>query len=149
MPNIQSMSPTVQRCEFYFSNKSHRLTDRHDKNKMPPNSIQGVIKHFKQRLRAIRSFDSCLCDPAWNTCSVQSAHTCLFVFAAESKRTRAPRGTDRSPEYNERFCYKLDSRVKNLTTEWNQTQHFITHASRSLLWIRFVAVAFRSEDEVF
>ena len=64
--------------------------------------------------------------------------------------TRAPRGTDRSPEYNEHFCYKLDSRVKNLTTEWNQKQqHFITHASRSLLWIRFVAVAFRSEEEVF
>ena len=65
-------------------------------------------------------------------------------------KTRAPRGTDRSPEYNEHFCYKLDSRVKNLTTEWNQKQqHFITHASRSLLWIRFVAVAFRSEEEVF
>ena len=65
-------------------------------------------------------------------------------------RTRAPRGTDRSPEYNEHFCYKLDSRVKNLTTEWNQKQqHFITHASRSLLWILFVAWAFRSEEEVF
>ena len=64
--------------------------------------------------------------------------------------TRAPRGTDRSPEYNEHFCYKLDSRVKNLTIEWNhKQQHFITHASRSLLWIRFVAVAFRSEEEVF
>ena len=66
--------------------------------------------------------------------------------------TRAPRGTDRSPEYNEHFCYKLESRVKisrvkNLTTEWNQKQqHFITQASRSLLWIRFVAVAFRSEE---
>ena len=22
-------------------------------------------------------------------------------------KTRAPRGTDRSPEYNEHFCYKL------------------------------------------
>ena len=65
-------------------------------------------------------------------------------------QTRAPRGTDRSPEYNEHFCYKLDSRVKNLTTEWNQKQQrFITHASRSLLWIRFVAVAFRSKEEVF
>ena len=32
-------------------------------------------------------------------------------------KTRAPRGTDRSPEYNEHICYKLDSRVKNLTTE--------------------------------
>ena len=64
--------------------------------------------------------------------------------------TRAPRGTDRSPEYNEHFCYKLDSRVKNLTTEWNEKQrHFITHASRSLLWIQFVAVAFRTEEEVF
>ena len=65
-------------------------------------------------------------------------------------QTRAPRGTDRSPEYNEQICYKLDSRVKNLTTEWNQKQqHFLTHASRSLLWIRFVAVAFRSEEETF
>ena len=65
-------------------------------------------------------------------------------------KTRAPRGTDRSPEYNEHFCYKLDSKVKNLTTEWNQKQqHFITHASRSLLWIPFVAVAFRSEEDVF
>ena len=34
--------------------------------------------------------------------------------------TRAPRGTDGSSEYNEHFCYKLDSRVKKLTTEWNQ-----------------------------
>ena len=24
------------------------------------------------------------------------------------KLTRAPRGLDRSPEYNEHFCYKLD-----------------------------------------
>ena len=40
-------------------------------------------------------------------------------------QTRAPRGTDRSPEYKEHFCYKLDSRVKNETTE---QQHFITHA---------------------
>ena len=56
-----------------------------------------------------------------------------FGFPIDRK-TRAPRGTDRSPEYNEHFCYKLDSRVKNLTTEWNQNQqHFITHASRSLL----------------
>ena len=53
--------------------------------------------------------------------------------------TRALMGTDCSPEYNEHFCYKLDSRVKHLTMEWNQNQeHFITHASRSLLWIRFV-----------
>ena len=66
---------------------------------------------------------------------------------AENLKTRAPRGTDRSPEYNEHFCYKLDSRVKKLTTEWNQKQqHFIKHASRSLLWIRFFAVAFRSEE---
>ena len=64
--------------------------------------------------------------------------------------TRALRGTDRSPdsEYNEYFCYKLDSRVKKLTKEWNEKQHhFITHASRSLLWIQFGAVAFRSEEE--
>ena len=54
--------------------------------------------------------------------------------SAQVSLTRAPRGTDRSPEYNEHFCYKLDSRVKNLTTEWNQKQqHLITHASRSLI----------------
>ena len=43
--------------------------------------------------------------------------------------TRVLRGTDRSPDYKEHFCYKLDSMVKNVTTEWNQKQqHFITHA---------------------
>ena len=37
-----------------------------------------------------------------------------------------------------------------MTTEWNQKQqHFITQASRSLLSIRFVAVAFWSEKEGF
>ena len=33
------------------------------------------------------------------------------IFCPTGK-TRAPRGTDRSPEYNEHFFYKLDSRVK-------------------------------------
>ena len=71
------------------------------------------------------------------------------LVLVKSSLTRAPRGTDRSPEYNEHFCYKLDSRVKNYTTEWNQKQqHFITHTSRSLLWIQFVAVAFQSEEKV-
>ena len=45
------------RFKGFLSNKSHRLTDRHDKYKMLPNSIQGVIKHFKQRLRVIRTFE--------------------------------------------------------------------------------------------
>ena len=58
----------------------------------------------------------------------------LQIFAHVLFLTRAPRGTDRSPEYNENFCYKLDSRVKNLTKEWNEKhKDFITHASRSLL----------------
>ena len=35
------------------------------------------------------------------------------TFLSWEGKTRAPRGTDRSPEYNEHFCYKLDSRVKN------------------------------------
>ena len=44
---------------------------------------------------------------------------------------------------------RRQKRVKNLTSEWNQNyQHFFPHASRSLLSIRFVAVAFRSEKEV-
>ena len=72
------------------------------------------------------------------------------IILPKVSKTGAPRGTDCSPEYNEHFCYKLDSRVKNLTTEWNEKQqHFITRASRSLLWIQFVAVAFRTEEEVF
>ena len=55
-------------------------------------------------------------------------HFSFFNLKNENE-TRAPRGTDRSPEYKEHFCYKLDSRVKNVTTEWNQKQqHFITHA---------------------
>ena len=71
-------------------------------------------------------------------------------FVNVYQQTRAPRGNDRSPEYNEHFGYKLDSRVKNLTTEWNQKQqHFKIHASRSLLWIWFVAVAFQFEEKVF
>ena len=48
----------------------------------------------------------------------------------------------RSPEYNER--------VKNLTSEWNQKQQrFIPHASRSLLCIRFAAVAFWAKKQFF
>ena len=66
------------------------------------------------------------------TVGVKIASSLVQIYATVT--TRAPRGTDRSPEYNEYFCYKLDSRVKNLTTDWNQKQqHFITHASRSLL----------------
>ena len=83
-----------------------------------------------------------------NTCT--KTDTQIYVSFNSVSAARAPRGTDRSPEYNEHFCHKLDSRVKNLTTEWNQKQrHFITHASRLLLWIRFVAVAFRSEEKAF
>ena len=40
-------------------------------------------------------------------------------------------------------------RVNNLTFEWNQKyQYNIQHASRSLLCIQFVAIAFQSEAEV-
>ena len=78
---------------------------------------------------------------------------CILPLQCKIKmlhETRAQRDTDRSPEYNEYFCYKLDSRDKNLTKEWNEKhQHFITHASRSSLWIQFVAVAFRSKEENF
>ena len=43
---------------------------------------------------------------------------------------------------------KMSKRVKNLTSKWNQKQqHFFPHASRSLLCIRFVAVAFQSEEK--
>ena len=51
-------------------------------------------------------------------------------------------GHCRSPEYNER--------VRNLTSEWNQKQQsFIPHASRSLLCILFVAVAFWVKKQFF
>ena len=57
-----------------------------------------------------------------------------FIIREADYKTRAPSGTDCSPEYNEYFCNKLDSRVKNLTKEWNEKhQHFITHASTSSL----------------
>ena len=36
----------------------------------------------------------------WSTQKVQIARALLW--------TRAPMGLDRSPEYNEHFCYKLD-----------------------------------------
>ena len=79
---------------------------------------------------------------------LQNNNTILCIVI--KYKTRAPRGTDRSPEYNEHFCYKLDSRVKNLTMEWNEKQQqFITHAYRSLLWIQFVTIAFRSEEVFF
>ena len=32
-------------------------------------------------------------------------------------KTRAPRGTDHSPEYNEHFCYKLRFKGKQETAE--------------------------------
>ena len=62
-----------------------------------------------------------------------------------------------SPEYNERvknltseWNQKQQSFVKNLTSEWNQKQQsFIPHASRSLLCIRFVAVAFWAKKQFF
>ena len=60
----------------------------------------------------------------------------------KEKKTRGPKFRWRSPEYNER--------VKILISAWNQKQqHLFPHASRSLLCMRFVAVAFRSEEEVF
>ena len=64
------------------------------------------------------------------TCFVHMPYHIIFLhIACVDSQTRAPRGTDRSPEYKEHFSYKLDSRVKNVTTEWNQKQqHFITHA---------------------
>ena len=37
-----------------------------------------------------------------------------LTLMSPKSQTRAPRGTDRSPEYNEHFCYKLDSRVKKI-----------------------------------
>ena len=44
---------------------------------------------------------------------------------------------------------KTSTTPQNFTEEWNQKlQHFIPYASRSLPCIRFVAVAFKSEEEV-
>ena len=61
--------------------------------------------------------------------NIYASQILMTIFIYNISKTRAPRGTDRSPEYKEHFCYKLDSRVKNVTTEWNQKQqHLITHA---------------------
>ena len=69
--------------------------------------------------------------------------TCIYRYAfKELQKQEAHVGHCRSPEYNER--------VKNLTSEWNQKQQsFIPHASRSLLCIRFVAVAFWAKKQFF
>ena len=81
-------------------------------------------------------------------CSITNISWILIAPSSHWK-TRAQRGTDRSPEYNEHFYYKLDSRVKKCDYRMEpKTTTLLTHASRSLLWIRFVAVAFRSEEEV-
>ena len=40
---------------------------------------------------------------------------------------------------------KSNTRVKNLTSKWNQKyQHFFPNAYRSLLYIQFIAVAFQT-----
>ena len=36
--------------------------------------------------------------------STSTKHVSLCYFISQSIQTRAPRGTDRSPEYNEHFC---------------------------------------------
>ena len=116
-----------------------------------PNIMHSVLPKWRDSLLSTSQSCTLYCtyysDHRHQTYMYHVIFSLIFIWQL---KTRAPRGTDRSPEYNEHFCYKLDSRVKNLTTEWYQKQqHFITHASRSLLWIRFVAVAFRSEEEVF
>ena len=66
----------------------------------------------------------------------------VFDYTNMKNEQEAHVGHCRSPEYNER--------VKNLTSEWNQKQQsFIPHASRSLLCIRFVAVAFWAKKQFF
>ena len=74
----------------------------------------------------------------------------LTCVAGEIRRTAMSKhgkqeahvGHCRSPEYNER--------IQNLTSEWNpKQQSFIPHATRSLLCIRFVAVAFWAKKQFF
>ena len=104
--------------------------------------INSSCGHLRVRIRI--SVWVCLCVMRWIrslNCShlySQYPHLNASIFLLDVRQcwyeTRAPRGTDRSPEYNEHFCYKLYSRVKNLTTEWNEKQqHFITHADQ-LIW---------------
>ena len=51
--------------------------------------------------------------------------------------------------YSQQSPKRRWTRVKNLTSEWNQKQqHYFKHASRSLQCIKFVAEAFRSEEKV-
>ena len=52
-------------------------------------------------------------DPGSNPTNTQFFFSSFVESMFNTTQTRAPRGTDRSPEYNEHFCYKQDSRVKN------------------------------------
>ena len=77
-------------------------------------------------LSSFVEFHSAVSEETSGMCQPIRRRAAILLFR---RQTRVPRGTDRSPEYKEHFCYKLDSRVKNVTTEWNQKQqHFITHA---------------------
>ena len=71
------------------------------------------------------------------------------------QKTRAPRGTDRSPEYNEHFLLKvrflLVSKSESMTAIFVKSVRTATIAIfqfRIQGCIRFVDVAFRSEEEV-
>ena len=72
-------------------------------------------------------------------CSLYDLFVHALIHSPWTQKTRGPKGHCRSPENNEG--------IKKLTSEWNKKwQHFIPHASRSLLYIWFVAVAFQSEE---
>ena len=45
-------------------------------------------------------------------CECMACPATMFVFKLSITLTSAPRGTDRSPEYNEYICYKLSITLK-------------------------------------
>ena len=63
-------------------------------------------------------------------------------------KTRAPRGTDRSPEYNEHFFLSKSESMTATFVKLVRTATMAIFQFRIVGCIRFVAVAFRSEEEV-
>ena len=73
----------------------------------------------------------------------------LSLMVQKLKQRWILQQTDRHTNWTNQYPHVMIIRSRSIknSTEWNQKQqHFITHASRSLLWIWFVAVAFQSEE---
>ena len=116
--------------------------------------FQCVFTNFQCVITLLRALSVALIQGhhsgAYLKCFNTKQDHCNMNFPLVSK-TRAPRGTDRSPEYNEHFLLKaiLTCQKFDFRNGTKKQQHLISHASRSLLCIRFVVVAFQSKRRSF